>query len=91
MLRLTTRLLFHPSVISVENLVAKHLGYAKKVNLHQCHVELNRIEECIKSFSCNESGLILHSENVILGVSVDGVVTCAFLRQWKFRNKVSLF
>ena len=78
----------HPSVISIENLVAKILGYPKKVKTsslswgieHETYARKRYIKQnrrMHKTFSCNESGLILHSENFMLGASVDGVVTCA--------------
>ena len=78
----------HPSVISIENLVAKILGYPKKVKTaslswgieHETYARKRYIKQnrrMHKNFSCNESGLILHSENFMSGASVDGVVTCA--------------
>ena len=73
---------------SIDNLVGKILGYSKpfKTPSTSWGVEnekyarkryINKSRSGHKHFKCEEAGLKLHPERVMLGASVDGIVSCA--------------
>ena len=77
----------NPARSSGDNLVARVLGYNRQVKTAAMSWGIEKekyarkryvkeIKKQHKCFSCEESGLILHSECYMLGASVDGRVTC---------------
>lgn len=77
-----------PTVSSIENLICKVLGYVKVFKtasllwgIENENVARKRYIRQSKSnhkhFECYETGLKLHSEKVMLGASVDGMVKCS--------------
>ena len=77
----------NPARSSGDNLVARVLGYNRQVKTAAMSWGIEKekyarkryvkeIKKQHKCFSCEESGLILHSECYMLGTSVDGRVTC---------------
>ena len=77
----------NPARSSGDNLVARVLGYNRQVKTAAMSWGIEKekyarkryvkeIKKQHKKFSCEESGLILHSECYMLGASVDGRVTC---------------
>lgn len=78
----------NPSQSSVDNLIAKTLGYNKPIRApaliwgteHEQYARKRYIasnRKVHKKFKCTESGLKIHQEKHILGASVDGLVQCS--------------
>ena len=77
----------NPERSTGDNIVARVLGYTKLIKTTAMSWGIERekfarkryVKEIRKKhtkFSCEETGLILHPENVMLGASVDGRVKC---------------